>query len=216
MRYGVILLAVVFAFTLPAEAAVITTTRANIQALPGADFVDWGVLGAPFSNPGNPFNVLSNGGLSIDVSKPSGGSFERRDQNTGWSGNFAPGAKLLWTNNTVGPAAVMTFGGQGVSAAGAQIQRDLFGLFTATVEIFSNNVSLGLFNFNGNSTSAGDNSAIFVGLESTTPFDKIEFNVTGQQDFAINRFDFAVVPEPASLALLGVAGAFVLWRRRRK
>jgi hypothetical protein len=60
---------------------------------------------------------------------------------------------------------------------------------------------------NGNSTSAGDGSAIFIGFLSNTPnvwF--LNFNVVDQyggDSLAIGTVTFQPVPEPGSLLLLG-------------
>ncbi len=86
-----------------------------------------------------------------------GASLTPNQQNSGWSGNFAPGTALLWTASA-GPDITLTFA-QPVYGAGAQIQADYFGAFTA--EVIVNGTQH--FTETGNSTSAGDNSAIFIG-----------------------------------------------------
>ena len=74
----------------------------NSTDLAGNDSVNWGTLGSTFTNISNPFTINSVGGNTLNVSQ-SGGDFERRDQGRGWSGNFLPGDRLLWTQGGNGP-----------------------------------------------------------------------------------------------------------------
>jgi len=210
----------------PAQAALILVT--NRAALNGNDFIDWRTAGSEYTQLGNPFNITSNLGDIVTVSKALSGNFERRDQSSGWNGNFAPGDAVLWTQNSsnnTNPISIFDFNGSGVSAVGTQIQADFFGTFVARIEAFDvNNNSLGFFTVNGNSTSDGDNSAIFIGVRSTdTPIARIAFSLDSATqdigDFAINRVDFdnrvTEIPEPATLAVFGLmaAGAFGVRRR---
>lgn len=185
----------------------------NRTALGGTDFVDWGVLGSPFTTVSNPFSITSFGGLNLEVSQPFG-SFERRNQSdpffgnfetTGWGGNFTPGDRLIWTQNNPGPLTI-DFNSP-VLGAGAQIQRNVFGNFLGTIEAFdSGGISLGGFSLQGLSNDNGDNSAIFIGLLSNTAnIDKLVFSVdSGSQDFAINQLDIVTKPVPESSFVFGV------------
>jgi hypothetical protein len=184
-------------------------------ALGGNDYVDWGVLGPSFTVVNNPFTVTSNGGLSMSVSKP-GGPFERRDQGNGWSGNFAPGDHLIWTRDEIG-AMTIEFAVP-VLGAGAQIQRDAFGLFTGTIQAYDSlNNLLGSFNLTGNSAF----STIFLGVLDNSPsIKKIVFMTDGgSEDFAINRLDLVtqggpVIPEPGTMLLMGIGGLAIGLGRR--
>ena len=204
----------------------LVTSRA---ALGGNDSVDWGQLGAPFTVVPNPSMITSTNGLTLTVSQATG-SFQRRDEGTGWAGNFAAGDHLLWTNGNNGPVSV-SIGLSGVSAAGTQIQPDSYGNYTAKIEAFdSGNNSLGSFTENGVSTANQDNAAIFIGVRSTAAdIFKITFSLTvspfnSGQDIAINRLDFdsrgvTAAPEPWTL-FGGATGVLLLlgpvWRRRRR
>ena len=207
-------------------APALVTSRA---ALAGNDFIDWGLFGPTFTTVADPSNINSNNGIiTATVSMPSGGDFERRDQSSGWGGNFAGGDHLLWTNGDNGPM-VIAFD-KPVNGAGAQIQADMYGPFTATINVYdaSNNL-IGSFSLNGNSDGGADNSAIFLGVMDTSPtIKRIEYSVvsslTPSDDFAVNQLD--IIDPPAAVptvtewgmiifAVLAGAGSVCFLRRKR-
>jgi hypothetical protein len=202
-----------------AHASVILVT--SPAALGANDSIDWGQLGPSFTSLTSPQSVVSGGGLNATVSS-SGGVFERRDQGNGWNGNFAFGTPLLWTTTTGGPDITVTFATP-VSGAGAQIQADFFGDFTA--QIILNGGALGTFTENGTSNGNNDNSAIFIGaLSSIADITTIEFSLTSAvnnpNDFAIGTLALnttgGAVPEPSSLVLLGTVLAALAWSLRNR
>lgn len=213
--------ALALAMVTGAHALTFVTSR---PALGGNDYVDWGVLGPAYTVVSNPVNLFSNGGLPLTVSKPTTGPFERRDQSSGWWGNFASDDPVLWTRDQVGPMEIVF--ASPVLGAGAQIQRDLYGDFTGTISAYdaANNL-LGSFSLAGNSNGAGDNSAIFLGvLDSSAVIKKVVFDVdNATEDFAINRLDVVtqggapVIPEPGTMLLMSIGGlAIGLGRRFRR
>lgn len=206
----------------PAFAGLVTSR----VALGGTDFIDWGQLGADSTEVVSPAAVTSALGVSASVSNPSG-SMWRFDEGGGtFAGNFAAGDQLLSTFFTEGPV-VINFG-NAQSRVGAQIQANDFGAFSGVIEVYSVlNVLLESWSFDGVSNDAGDNSAIFIGVSrSSADIDHVSFRITGPAnlDFAINRVDLSDsvpgtgLPEPASLALVGLAltGALVARRRARR
>jgi len=199
------------------------TSRA---ALAGTDSVNWATLGAPGTSVANPFTVSSTAGQRVTVSKTEAGNFllvEEWGPTTGNSyvihGNFAPGDIVLDANgashtgrqNTI----TLNFGATPVAAGGAQIMTNLYGSFTAEIDALDvKGKALARFTEAGNATNAADNSAIFLGIRSTSPtIYQIAISVTKADNdqykgiFGINKFDFRAgavtgaapaAPQPAS------------------
>jgi hypothetical protein len=198
-------------------------------ALGPNDSIDWGQLGAANTGLSSPQAVMSGGGLSAMVSTTDPAGLIRFDQtNNGstWNGNFTVGDKLINNNSLSYFPFTITFGSP-VLGAGANIDLDHFGPFTATIEAFDGNTSLGTFTEDGNSTSNADGSAIFIGvLDTNAEITSIVFGINNPPasagDIAINTLQLVTaptaVPEPASVALLGLGVASLAgyaWRRRR-
>ena len=141
--------------------------------------MNWGNFGPAGTLVANPSTILSNSGFSVNVSKAVSGSFKIDEQlpasvgaSSSWTGNFAPGDLLFYTNNLgtdqMNPIT-LDFGATAVAAGGAQIQANAHGKFTAKIEAFdAGGTSLASFTENGNSTNTEDNSAIFIGISSTS------------------------------------------------
>ena len=215
----ILVLPLVAGVWVPASSEASVVLVASRAALGGNDFVDWGQLGAAFTSVENPSAFVSNSGLITGtVGRENPGDIERRNENPpagGWNGNFAPGDRLIWTNNTAG--AMLIDLNTSVAGLGANIQMDrLLGLFDATIEVYDvlNNL-LASFTIQGDSNNGHDGTAIFIGvLSSSANIDHIvlytdQARTRAQDDFAINQLDLrtgaaAVVPGPASLVLVGL------------
>lgn len=205
----------------PARAGLVLAT--STSALGANDVIDWSQLGPDPTILTSPQNVVSGDGLDAVVSS-SGGVFMRVDEGHGWTGNFAPGTPLLWTAGH-GPEFVITFASP-VFGAGARIQSNSFGAFTAEI-VASDGGVLGSFTQDGQSNPNEDNSAIFIGaLSDVANIASIRFDlvsaVSAGNDFAIGPLALNTlglrlpIPEPGSLLLLGVAlTGFAGWRRSR-
>ena len=80
---------------------VLVTSSADLVA---TDSIAWSGLGTAGTMITNPFDITSTGGVAVHVSQLGSPNFQRRDQGgSSWSGNFAPGAHLLWSMGPNGP-----------------------------------------------------------------------------------------------------------------
>src|SRR5262249_49580319 len=199
-------------------------------ALAGTDSVNWGTLGPQWTVASNPFTILSTSGHSITVSKTVADSFRTVvEKGSGypsgaWIGNFAPGDAVLWTFDTATSSMNpinMNFGATPVAAGGAQIDLDIATgasiKFTADVDAYdaSGNL-LASFTEKGVATTAEDNSAIFIGISSSSAnIYQVALSIrscsSGEKgDFAINKFDFRTSAAPTAPVVSQPASAFDL------
>jgi Big-like domain-containing protein len=201
MRRTLTLLAVFALASLSVATA--ATTLVTVRP-PVADVVDWGQLGAPPTVV--PYAFLANSGFAdplLGHFVAPGTTGEIVQQGSGWLGNFASGDNILWTNNN-GPLTLVF--DRGYATVGAQIQTDFFGAFTARITAYNGTKLLGSVTENGNSTSAGDNSAIFIGVSTGTVqlITKVVFSVTSCSNacanFAINQLSLTFQSTKTSLA----------------
>lgn len=204
-----------------ASAAITGTTNPNLFN----DYVDWCVqfnncANTPFLEP-SPSSFTSNGGVSgivglVGTQQP----FEVRQQGVTWNGNFNANMGVLYNGvETQGntPTDIAANFGVGVYGAGAYIQADQAGAFTATVTLYNASFqSLGTYSATGNSNSQ-QGTALFIGAYDTSAdVYAIDFNVqdiNGKDDFAIGEMLLATnpVPEPGALLAAWSFGPRHFW-----
>jgi hypothetical protein len=182
-------------------------------ALNGNDFIDWSNLGGPFTMVANPFNINSANGNTVTLTDASG-TFQRRNQGNGWSGNFAPGTPLLFTFGS-GPT---TFDfSTNISGFGFDIANNIAGASTATLDVYGpGNVLIDSIQFNINAYNDPSGPTFIGVLSNINEITRIVLS-TPNNNYAIDQADIAViVPEPGTLALLGLGLVGVGFRIRRK
>jgi hypothetical protein len=205
-----------------ARAGTVDVTSAG--TLGANDFVDGSQF---FPNPATPFAALNNPQSALSANGAAVGLSSTSDmfalqQGITWNGNFLgtpqnPGSAVIATG---GDELTITFSNP-VMGAGAHIQWALFGAFNATIEAFdvSDNL-IASFTEAGNSTNAGDGSAIFLGLlDSKAEIKKIEYLIPsglGIDTLGIAGTQSSATPLPAALPLFAAGlGVMAFLGRRR-
>jgi hypothetical protein len=175
------------------------------------DYADCLNFGPAFTTlPSGSTLASSNFGLPITVANANNTALEVRQQgvSTGWNGNFASGDGVLWTSETTlfGNGPLIINFPVPIFGAGAQIQDVYYGAFTSTVSAYDSLGNLlATYSLAGNSTGAGDNSAIFLGiLDSNAMISRMVFDM-GDHNFGINQLDFLVCPGAVNVPIPGAA-----------
>ncbi len=206
----------------------IITLVTSPAALGANDTVTWSQLGPDTTTIPNSFAATSTAGKGVTggFSVSTGTVMVAGTDWTPVSGDFSTGDFLIWANDGTAGTGPVTFSFPSGFGAGAAIQADAPGQFTAKIELFNGATSLGFET--RTSDAAGD--AIFIGALDTLPnVTKAVFSMTAAPsngvpnsigDFALDTLylqnqETAPVPEPNSVFFAGVAAVALGYRLRR-
>jgi hypothetical protein len=187
------------------QAATLVTDRV---ALGGNDLLNWSTVAAPSTFLPSTFSTAYAGGLGITVSIPAPTPPISQpfvfQNGPAIPTNFGDGDFVIFTGlnfrtqaGNPGPLT-LTFA-QPVFAAGAQLLPDEAGPFTGFISAYDlNNTLLASFQLNGVTTTARDNSAIFLGVSSDTAnISRLVFSTSiPNAAIGITQLSILAVPEP--------------------
>jgi hypothetical protein len=175
------------------------------------------------------FNVAENGSFSnsiIDLSSLGtvSGDFTLRFQNTGGSATADPARVGDMDENStwrvVSYRDPVTFEFSDTQITGTVLSGPLGGDADGDGDVDSDDFNILAFNF-GNPGTFADGDFDGDGIVESDDFNILAFNfgvgtstVLAEEIAAVEAFGASIIPEPSSLALLGLGGFFALRRRR--
>ena len=196
----------------PAIAASAVALVSSRATLIDPQTVNWDQLGPAGTQVSQPFQASASGGYTFTVLKNNSDTpYVRADEGDGFTGDFLPGEKLLYSTSLT----AFDFRFQTpIESVGGQIQIDRGGQWTPFVRVFTTDG--GDFTFtlppDFNNQSA-DGSAPFVGVTANSPvISRILFDSFFGGNTGINQLSI-VVPEPTPWTLFF---AIVTLRCRRR
>lgn len=220
MQFASMLRTALVALALPTALAAQTSFVSSRGDMSGTTLNWITMYGAPFTPVSAAPTATGVPGLSVESTSPS--FLEVRQQPNSWAGNFSSGDPVLFGGSTMSFLFNMDIFGMG-----ANIQGNSYGTFNGTISAYdAANVLLGSYVLSGNSTSADDGSALFLGLRSDVGIRRVTFESfspeSNLEEFGINQAVIETlpqtsVPEPGTYLLVasGLAAVAAVKRRRR-
>ena len=155
----------------------------------------------------NMLGVDVGGGLTIGNS--GSGLVDIRGDNA-FGGSDPIDTKGLWHNESAWLELNFT-GGPASYIGGIDIDHG-----SGTIRVTYTDTTTETFVTEG--TGAGGDSGEFWGLVSENDLfiTKVEFDVSGDRSWGLDNLEYGVVPEPATMSLLGLGAAALVARRRKK
>lgn len=180
-----------------------TLVAVTSPAAQGAnDYLSWAQLGGDATTLSSAFVATSSSGLGTSVGLAAANSLTSvvcAATPCSWTGaGFSTGDTLLWTSDAAngGNGPLTLAFAQGVSGAGALIQADGPGPFTAKIQAFNGSTLLGSFTVSSNSN--GDATYIGVSDQTGSNITAVTFSVTSCKglctDFAVDTVAIASGP----------------------
>ena len=196
-----------------------TLVAVTSPAAQGAnDSLSWAQLGGDATTLSSAFVATSSSGLGTSVGLAAANSLTSvvcAATPCSWTGaGFAAGDTLIWTSDSAnggnGPLT-LTFA-HGISGAGAVIQADGPGPFTAKIQAFNGSTLLGSFTVSSNSN--GDATYIGISDQTASNITAVTFSLTNCQgvctDFALDTVAISSGPVfPLNVSLAGTGSGTV-------
>ena len=215
-----------------------STSVTTEAALLANDFIDWGQFGADFTIVNSGTHGFTNNGIGFTVysvndntSVDDGGQYQLLTEGSTWNGGFNPGDHVLFKTGSfaVNSTDLEIVFDQKIGGIGSGFQSNAFGDFTGSMGAWDNNPyfianNVGFSSNFGNNHGGSDGTAPFMGVLSDQTDILAAYLEVQMADFSDSLGsgwshtlvrDTGAVPEPASMAVLGL-GAIALIRRRRQ
>ncbi len=205
------------AFALMAQASATLTFFNSRVALGATDLIDWNQIGPDLTTvPGSYLGLTNNGVQFLATVGPDAYLLHEAGS---WNGTFTPGDAVLFSGYEPGSIVIRFANSQ--SSVGADLSSNLYGDYTGTISVYNNiDQFLGSYNVDSNMHGGSDSTAPFLGVFSdTNDIGSVVFTTTNDSvGLAITNVSTGPcnpVPEPASIAVLGLGVVSVLRRRRK-
>jgi hypothetical protein len=179
------------------------TTRSGLC---GNDLINWNQLPAPVATVTTPVNIASGKGLAGTLTSNVGSIFTDQQASGFWNGNFGPGDYLVGTGQGMAASPIEITFATPVWGVGAQMGYGANGSFLAAISVFGpDSVPLGSYDVSGTESTAGDNSAPFIGvLDNAGGISTVEL-LTLPSFPPVPGVEFAITINEVSLNTVGPA-----------